>query len=278
MSETRQPITGFVETNGTRLYYEMMGEGHPLVLLHGGYMDRRMWDDQFAVFAERYQVIRYDIRGFGRSDLPQVPYADREDLYSLLTYLEIQKAYLVGLSLGGMAAIDFTLEHPEMVAGLVLVGSSITGFPILELYSEEALQREIQRREPFMKAMQERNVPALVDALMDDPTLVPSPDYASARQRVRENLSEYSFVFVLDPAPRRDIVPSAYERLVEIQVPTLLIVGGDDDFVLHRMADKLEQDVKGARRVTIAGTHHMPNMEKPQEFNEIVLDFLSSLQ
>ncbi len=278
MSEARQLVTGFVETNGTRLYYEMMGEGHPLVLLHGGYMDRRMWDDQFAVFAERYQVIRYDIRGFGRSELPQVPYADREDLYALLTYLEIQKAYLVGLSLGGMAAIDFTLEHLEMVAGLVLVGSSITGFPIMELYSEEALQREIQRREPFMKAVQERNLPALIDALIDDPTLVPSPDYASARQRVRENLSEYSFVFVLDPAPRRDIVPSAYERLVEIQVPTLLIVGGDDDFVLHRMADKLEQDIKGARRVTIAGTHHMPNMEKPQEFNEIVLDFLKSLQ
>ncbi len=95
MSETRQPVTGFVETNGTRLYYEMMGKGHPL---------------------------------------------------------EIPKAYLVGLSLGGMTAIDFTLEHPEMVAGLILVGSSITGFPIRELYSEEAPQREIQRRGPFIKA------------------------------------------------------------------------------------------------------------------------------
>ena len=278
MSPTRQPVTGFVETNGTRLYYEMMGEGHPLVLLHGGYMDRRMWDDQFTIFAEHYQVIRYDIRGFGRSELPQVPYADREDLYTLLTYLEVQKAYLVGLSLGGMVAIDFTLEHPEMVAGLVLVGSSITGFPIKELYSEEALQREIQRRGPFLKAVQERNIPALVDTLMDDPTLVPSANYVSARQRVCENLSEYSFVFVLDPAPRQDIVPPANERLAEIHVPTLLIVGSDDDFVLHRMADKLEQDIAGARRVTILETHHMPNMEKPQEFNAIVLDFLRTLE
>jgi len=256
----------------------MMGEGHPLVLLHGGYMDRRMWDDQFTIFAEYYHVIRYDIRGFGRSELPQVPYADREDLYTLLTYLEVQKAYLVGLSLGGMVAIDFTLEHPEMVAGLVLVGSSITGFPIKELYSEEALQREIQRRGPFLKAVQERNIPALVDTLMDDPTLVPSANYVSARQRVCENLSEYSFVFVLDPAPRQDIVPPANERLAEIHVPTLLIVGSDDDFVLHRMADKLEQDIAGARRVTILETHHMPNMEKPQEFNAIVLDFLRTLE
>jgi pimeloyl-ACP methyl ester carboxylesterase len=69
----QQLQTGFVETNGTKLYYEMMGEGHPLVLIHGGYIDRRMWDDQLAVFAQHYQVIRYDVRGFGKSELPQVP-------------------------------------------------------------------------------------------------------------------------------------------------------------------------------------------------------------
>lgn len=70
MSDARQPRTGFIETNGTELYYEMLGEGQPLVLLHGGYMDRRMWDDQFKVFARDYQVIRYGIRGFGKSEMP----------------------------------------------------------------------------------------------------------------------------------------------------------------------------------------------------------------
>ena len=123
----KQPVTGFVESNGTQLYYEMMGEGHPLVLIHGGYMDRRMWDDQFAVFAQHYRVIRYDVRGFGQTALPPVPYTDREDLSHLLSFLGLEKTYLIGLSLGGEIAIDFTLDYPGMVDALILVGSSISG-------------------------------------------------------------------------------------------------------------------------------------------------------
>src|ERR1700686_488233 len=98
MTQTAQPETGFVETDGTKLYYEVMGEGLPLVLIHGGYMDRRMWDDQFAVFAQHYRVIRYDVRGFGKTELPQVPYTDRQDLYNLLSFLGVEKTYILALS------------------------------------------------------------------------------------------------------------------------------------------------------------------------------------
>jgi pimeloyl-ACP methyl ester carboxylesterase len=96
MRNTKPVRTGFVESNGTQLYYEMMGEGHPLILLHGGYLDRRMWDDQFAAFAQDYQVVRYDIRGFGRSALPQIPYTDREDLAHLLTFWVLKRAICLG--------------------------------------------------------------------------------------------------------------------------------------------------------------------------------------
>lgn len=277
MTETRQSEIGFVETNGTQLYYEMMGEGHPLVLIHGGYMDRRMWDEQFTVFAEHYKVIRYDVRGFGKSELPQVEYSDRQDLYNLLKFLGVEKSYLLGLSLGGMIAIDFTLEHPEMVDALILVGSPVPGLTQVPLFTEEQLQQEMQRWAPFEKAMQERDIPAMVDALMEDVTLVPSLQYPSARQHVRENLSEYSFAWVLNPAPKQELVPPASERLSEIVIPTLIIVGAEDHFQLHKNADVLEHGIAGARRVTISETHHMPNMEKPEEFNQIVLDFLSTL-
>ncbi len=269
--------TGFVDINGTQLYYEMMGEGHPLVLLHGGYLDRRMWDDQFAVLANHYRTIRYDIRGFGKSALPQVSYADRQDLYALLQFLGITKTYLLGLSLGGEIVIDFTLEYPDMVDALILVGSPVSGYPHKVMFTEQQLQEQIQRWTPFKQAMQERNIPAMVDFLMDDPTLMPSLQYPAARQRVREILSEYSFVWLLNPAPKQELIPAAYGRLAEIRVPTLLIVGADDHFQLHKSADKLEQDIPGARRVTIPATHHIPNMEKPAEFNQIVLNFLSTL-
>ncbi|HKF39125.1 MAG TPA: alpha/beta fold hydrolase [Ktedonobacteraceae bacterium] len=275
MSDARQPRTGFIETNGTGLYYEMLGEGHPLVLLHGGYMDRRMWDDQFEVFARKYQVIRYDIRGFGKSAMPQVPYSHVEDLYALLENLDIKQACLLGLSLGGMIAIDFTLEHPEMVDALVLVGTAVRGF--VPSFTEEQLEFEKQLAAPFIKAAEERDIPQLVEAVMSHPTLVPSPKYALARQRVRENLAEYSFVFVLDPAPMQEITLPAVERLSAIHVPVLIIVGDEDALMLHQIADKLEQDVPSTKRVGITDTHHMPNIEKPEAFNRIVLDFLGAL-
>ncbi|HZS76139.1 MAG TPA: alpha/beta hydrolase [Ktedonobacteraceae bacterium] len=274
----KQAKTGSIETNGTKLYYEEMGEGHPLVLIHGGYMDRRMWDDQFEVFAEHYRVIRYDVRGFGKSELPQVPYADRHDLYALLEALGVEKTYLLGLSLGGGIALDFTLEYPEMVDALVLVGTSISGAPIMELVTQERIIEYMKWQQVFEQAAKARDIPAMVDALMSHKTLVPSEEYPEARQRVRQNLSEYSFVWVLDPAEKQELDPPAWGRLKEIRVPTLIIVGGDDDELLHQMADKLEQDVAGAKRVTIPGTHHMPNMEKPEEFNQIVLEFLGTLQ
>jgi pimeloyl-ACP methyl ester carboxylesterase len=277
MTRTTQPQTGFVAVNGTGVYYEVLGEGHPLVLLHGGYMDRRMWDDQFAVFAEHYRVIRYDIRGFGKTDMPQVPYFDVQDLYELLKHLQIEKTYLLGLSLGGIIAIDFTLEHPEMVDALILVGSPVPGFPIELLYTEEQLEQQRSRWAAFEKARQERNIRALVEALMEDPTLVPSSKYPAARKRVRNNLSDYSFAWVLDPAPKQELDPPAYERLAEIHVSALIILGSEDDRRLFKDADKLERDIVGAKRVMIAETHHMPNMERPEEFNAIVLDFLSKL-
>jgi 3-oxoadipate enol-lactonase len=121
MSNSPQVQTGFAEVNGTTLYYEVAGVGHPFVLVHGHLLDRRSWDEQFAVFAERYRVVRYDQRGFGDSGLitPGEPYSDRQDLSTLMQFLGIESAYLMGVSGGGALAIDFTLEHPEMVDALL---------------------------------------------------------------------------------------------------------------------------------------------------------------
>src|SRR5579884_1506183 len=121
---------GFAEVNRTRLYYEVAGSGHPLVLIHGGLMDNTMWDEQFAAFAQCYRTIRYDIRALGQSDLPtgSEPYSMYEDLHALLKFLGVEKTYMLGLSMGGSIAIDFTLAHPEMVDALVLVGPGLNGY------------------------------------------------------------------------------------------------------------------------------------------------------
>jgi pimeloyl-ACP methyl ester carboxylesterase len=122
------PDSGFAEVNGARLYYEIMGDGEPLILVHAGIADGRMWEGQLGAFARRYRVIRYDMRGYGRSAMVEGPFSHREDLRALLDSLGIERAFLVGCSMGGGTIIDITLEHPGRARALVLVGSAVSGF------------------------------------------------------------------------------------------------------------------------------------------------------
>src|SRR5579883_2263634 len=114
MSGSQAIQSGFAEVNGGRLYYEVAGQGHPLVLTHEGIADHRMYDDQFGVFAQHYRTIRYDLRGFGQSSLPTEPFVYGEDLYGLLRFLGVERAHVLGMSIGGGASIDLALSHPEM--------------------------------------------------------------------------------------------------------------------------------------------------------------------
>jgi pimeloyl-ACP methyl ester carboxylesterase len=153
----------------------------------------------------------------------------------------------------------------------------VNGALVREVLTEEEEQALRIQQQLYHEAKSRRNIPDMVEALMNDPTLVPSPEYASARKQVHEYLSEYSFVWVLDPAPQQPLDPPAWGRLHEIAVPTLLVVGEKDDIALHRFADKLEREISGVKRITMAGTHHLTNMEKPEEFNALVLDFLKTM-
>ena len=101
-------MASMVVVNGTHLYFEQAGSGHPLVLIHGFTLSTEMWEDQFAVFARHYRVIRYDMRGFGRSALPtEGPFRAVDDLYALLDALGVSRTFVLGLSMGGGVAIDF---------------------------------------------------------------------------------------------------------------------------------------------------------------------------
>jgi 3-oxoadipate enol-lactonase len=279
MTERRPIRTGFVETNGAKLYYEMMGKGSALTLLHAGYLDCQMWDEQFAPFAQESQVLRYDIRGHGRSTFPEVPFADEQDLYTLLTTVGVQKTALLGLSLGGWIAVDFTLQHPEMVEALVLVGAPVSGLPPeLTPQKQDLSPQEQQKTARWNQALQERNLPVLVEVVMQNATLVPSPDFPAARQRVHELLSRCSFAYFFKPELRQILNPPAYQRLADLQVPTLLLVGDQDHLLLRRTAQVLEEKIDGARRVLLPHSHHLANMEQPELFNQMVLQFLKQVR
>jgi pimeloyl-ACP methyl ester carboxylesterase len=277
MSEQRPARTGFVEANGAKLHYELLGDGPSLTLVHAGYVDSRMWDAQFAVFAQAYQVLRYDIRGHGQSTFPDLPFADEQDLFSLLNALGITKTILLGLSLGAWTAVDFTLQHPEMVQALVLVGAAVSGLPPeLQPQGEQLSAQERQEAARWNQALQEHDLPTLVDVVMHDATLVPSVDHPAACQRVYDMVSQCSFAYFFKPELRQALTPPAYQRLAELDVPTLLLVGGEDHPVLLRTAQALHERIAHARLAVLPDCHHLANMEQPELFNQLVLTFLKS--
>lgn len=282
MLNAKHVETGFAEVNGTKLYYEVAGTGHPFVLAHGHLLDRRSWDDQFAVFAEKYRVVRYDQRGFGDSGLIKQGevYSDRQDLYELMKFLGIESAYLMGVSGGGSLAIDFTLEHPEMVDALIPVTAGVSGFRP----SEELMQAHPDVARMYMslnEAFDQHDVARAVEISLalwtDGPGRLPG----QAAPEVRERVSEMSTRNWQRPDdeiqaqnPPVPLDPPAIGRLAQISVPTLVILGELD---APNPLEQLTAEIPGAQKVVMAGTAHHPFMEKPAEFNKIVLDFLGSL-
>jgi len=283
MSNTQYVETGFAEVNGTTLYYEVAGTGHPFVLLHGHLLDRRSWDDQFAVFARQYRVVRYDQRGFGDSGLitKGLRYSDRQDLYELMQFLGIKNAYLMGVSGGGALAIDFTLEHPEMVDALIPVTAGVSGFrPSEEMMKKhpDVVRMYTSLNEAFEKHDIARAVEVSLELYTDGPGRLPGQAASEVRERVRE-MTARNWERPDDEAqaetPPVPLEPPAIGRLSEIGVPTLVILGELD---VPNPLDQLVAEIPGAKKVIMAETAHHPFMEKPAEFNQIVLDFLASLK
>jgi len=269
---------GFADVNGTRLYYEVAGEGHPLVLNHGGLVDNHLWDDQFAEFARHFKVIRYDMRGYGDSGMIKngmEPYSMERDLCSLLQYLDIRKTYVMGLSMGGSLSVDFTLQYPEMVDALITVGAGLSGFE--EDNSEELKAKFTEMEEAFKSGDIARSVEITLQIWTDGPFRTPTQVNPQVRERIRA-MTTHNFERGDDEEvePQHLELP-AVDRLPEIHVPVLIIVGEEDVEFILSIADKLERDIVGAKKVVIPGTAHHLNMEKPQEFNRVVIEFLEQV-
>lgn len=257
---------GFAAVGGTRLYYEVTGEGEALVLLHSGFTDCRMWDDQFETFGKHFKVIRYDIRGFGRSDRPSGPFSNFEDLKELLSYLGIERAHLVGVSMGGSIAIDFALQYPDSVECLVLSGSSLNGFnPTMD---EASRQRSLAG---VSMARRDVNFDKSVEFMLNDPMW--RQNNPKARQQLKDMFTSTSLEWALEDMATI-ACPPASERLSEITKRTLLIVGSEDSKPVQEIARVLKSGIATSQEVCMNGTGHLPNLDKPQVFNEIVLNFL----
>jgi 3-oxoadipate enol-lactonase len=274
MSASQQSTTGYADVNGVRLYYEVAGVGHPLVLQHEGIADSRMWDDQFGVFAQRYRVVRYDYRGFGKSDMRPGDFSLRDDLLGLLRSLGIEKTYLLGASLGGSMTIDFALEHPGMVDAIIPVAPGLSGLqpPEEENFLFEPIEEAIKAGDL------DRANDLEVHLWVDGPNRANDQVDPAVREKIRvmngDSFKRQDEWTDAKPVP---LEPPAVGRLGEIHVPTLVIIGDEDVPHVQRAADAIASGIAGAKKAVMHNTAHVLMMERPEEFNRIVLDFLSSL-
>jgi 3-oxoadipate enol-lactonase len=262
---TARVETGEADVNGARLYYEATGDGPVVVLLQGGQLPLEMWDDQFVELSKDFRVVRYDVRGFGRSSPAKGPYAHHDDLHALLTSLGIERASLIGLSLGGRIAIDFARQHPSTVDKLVLVGPGLSGFK----FSEERAAWIDSLRAAWTARDSNRVALLWLESDYMRPAMRDSTLAARLRRLSVQNASTW-----VQPDSERVMQPPSVGRLSEIRAPTLVILGALDTPDIKAITDSLVQKIPGARRVIIDDAGHMVNMEKPAEFNRAVLTFL----
>jgi pimeloyl-ACP methyl ester carboxylesterase len=253
------------------IHYEEAGSGPAVVLLHGGGLDLRQWDDQMAAFASRFRVIRVDARGHGRSETPMTPFRQCDDIAELLGALGIRRAALVGLSMGAGAATDTALEHPHLVSRLVVCGAG-TNEPVFT----DPWMLDIQRQ--MAEAEARRDAAAWIALSLKQGVIGPYRETldAAVLGRCREMITDTVSHHVKPGMVAPHHVAGSWNRLGEIAVPALGVIGTLDAPDHHAMVDRFVAGVRGARKTEIGEASHVVNMERPAEFTAEVLGFLST--
>ncbi|MFC8687150.1 alpha/beta fold hydrolase [Brevibacillus porteri] len=269
--ENRQAVqTGFLEANGARIYYEAAGEGEPLLLIHGFNLDTRLWDAQLQAFAQTYKVVRFDIRGFGKTVATDASFTLYDDVKAVLLGLGIEKAHVAGLSFGGMVAQEFALAYPQMVSSLILVASGLFGHP----RSKQRLHDVERFNQVCQRGRTEEALEMTTQMWFDGPGQPVNEQAREARNRFKE-INRHAFSLPEFGAGLETLSPSPIVRLEEIKAPTLVIAGARDYPDFLQIADVLTERITGAQKVILPDSAHIPPMDQPEVFNKLVLEFLA---
>jgi 3-oxoadipate enol-lactonase len=251
---------------------EQAGEGPPVVLLHEGIGDSRMWEPQWASYAERFHVVRFDMRGFGQSPPAVGSFSLSGDLVELLDGLQLGPATLIGMSLGGAVATETTIARPDLVSRLVLVGSGLRGFEM----NDETKAGWEEEEAALERGDDDEAVEVNLRMWVDGPSRTPDQVDPEMRRKIGEMQRRAIDLWrgAGEEGDHEALVDDWGSRLGEISVPTLVLVGELDRPEMREIAERLEAEIPDSRRHTIAGTAHVPNMERPEEFDRLVLEFL----
>ena len=260
---------GMIEVGDGQIFCTSDGEGPAMVLLHGGTLNLRMFDPQVEALAENYQLIRMDLRGYGRSSTPaENPYRHCDDVAVVLDYLGVDQAVVGGESFGGSVSIDFAFAHNDRLRGLILEAAGpitgwqwVEGFPLVTAF----------------KAAREKGLKVAQQLILDSPLLASAMRHEKVASDLRDIVGSYSGWHFGNRDPAVWAEPAAIDRLEEIDAPALVVIGGLDLLDLRMQGDTLAVRLPNATRLDMPESGHVPNMEEPETFNNAVLNFLQSL-
>ena len=249
--------------DGGELQYWVAGAGEPIVFVHGFGIDSEMWGPQWAAFAARYRVIRYDLRGYGCSTLPTGPYSHVDDLLSLVRAVGARPAHLVGLSMGGRIAMRAAAQESSAWWSLTLADTALDG----HVWSDEWLRRWKE----ITKVAAAGDAAGAAQMWLQHPLFGPAQKHPDVANVLGAMVARYSGWHLSNRDP--DTAPPARtveDALSTVSSRTLVIVGEHDLPDFHAIARRTAQAIPSATLAVIAGAGHMTNLEAPDEFNRLV--------
>ena len=268
-----------IHTNGINLNYELSGEGTCLVLIHGFTDNLTMWHKQVPEFAKHYKVLTYDFRGHGKTETPNGEFSMElfaDDLYALLKALNIENAFVLGYSMGGRIALEFTLKYPEIPSGLVMANMGVAGKELK--MSQEQTELMGKHIRMVTRLCETGDIEALADELVGKSI---SLEFQETQPEICKNYKEIKLQN--DPKHYSSVIQAMIKAmgtspdLSRVKCPVLLIAGEYDPFMNLGVVKGMEKDMpRAVLKILPAG--HATAIEAPETFNEVVLEFMNSLQ
>lgn len=277
-SQQNEPVepdmtAGFVELDSARLYYEQTGAGPDVIFIHGAFLDRTSWEPQIKAFSSDYRVTCYDVRGHGKTEAGEIQFSDSHDLKILMDSLEIEKAHLVGLSMGGGIALDYASQYPDRIGGLILVGPGIGG----GTWDSELYTAYVQELTPHLQAEDFEEINA---TMLKYWSIGPDRDEVSVDQAfldtMRSLMDRNRQRWYLNGLVQR-LDPPVMEVADQIGNPILIINGTADLPDIHTNSATFAERAPNVSIEEVEDAGHIVNLEKPAQFNELAQKFLGSL-
>lgn len=267
--------SGLAKIGNAQIYYELAGKGQPFVMIHAGVADSRQWNNEFPHFSKDFRVLRYDLRGYGKSEPVAGEFTHLEDLTRLLDHLDMrQPSVMMGCSMGGGLAMDFALAHQARVKALIMVGSGPSGLKV-----DVPTPAKFADAEKAYDAGNLDLVAEIETQIWFDGTDRSPGQVNQAMRRLAYEMNRNALSHEAKHLGKRlpDTQSPAAGRLAELDIPVLIVVGVHDTPYILAAADHMAKNIRSARKVVFEDAAHLCNMDHPDTFQRTVRGFLDEL-